>query len=67
MLNSRRLEKLKQKWFNLSYCEHLDGLKQEGISIQNVGGAYLIICIGIVLACIAWLMDFCAHFINNKL
>ena len=66
MLNTRKLEELKEKWLKPPLCGHSDQLEPETVSIQNVGGAYLIICVGIALACTALLIDFLYNLFGQK-
>lgn len=55
MLNKRKLEKLKETWWNnnpaAKKCEKQDD-QADGISIQNIGGVFIVIFMGIGLACI---------------
>lgn len=55
LLNRRRLEKLKENWWNNNpkamKCEKQDD-QSDGISIQNIGGVFIVIFMGIGLACI---------------
>ena len=57
MLNTRQLEKLKNKWWNQTYCEKPEDYT-DGITVQKVGGAYLVIIIGIGLACVSLFVEF---------
>ncbi|XP_024885188.1 ionotropic receptor 25a isoform X1 [Temnothorax curvispinosus] len=54
LLNKRRLEKLKDKWWKQNpmkkNCE-LENNQSDGISIQNIGGVFLVIFVGIIFAC----------------
>lgn len=54
MLNKRRLEKLKNIWWSQNpkrrTCEKEDD-QSDGISIQNIGGVFIVIFVGIFLAC----------------
>ncbi|KAI8421537.1 hypothetical protein MSG28_009573 [Choristoneura fumiferana] len=55
LLNKRKLEKLKENWWNNNpeamKCEKQDD-QSDGISIQNIGGVFIVIFMGIGLACI---------------
>lgn len=55
LLNKRKLEKLKETWWNNNpankKCEKEDD-QADGISIQNIGGVFIVIFMGIGLACI---------------
>lgn len=55
LLNKRKLEKLKETWWNNNeeskVCEKQDD-QSDGISIQNIGGVFIVIFMGIGLACI---------------
>ncbi|XP_037068272.1 ionotropic receptor 25a-like isoform X1 [Pollicipes pollicipes] len=61
LLNRRKLEVLKEKWWNQNparkYCEREDD-QSEGISIQNIGGVFIVIFVGIALACITLLGEY---------
>lgn len=54
MLNKRRLEKLKDRWWKHNpvrkNCD-LENDQSDGISIHNIGGVFLVIFVGIVFAC----------------
>lgn len=58
MLNERYPEKLKQKWVD----KQLDCPKQEneedGISIMNIGGVFVVVIIGIVFAFVVLIVEF---------
>ncbi|XP_050678788.1 ionotropic receptor 25a isoform X1 [Leptidea sinapis] len=55
LLNKRKLEKLKETWWNNNpeamRCEKQDD-QSDGISIQNIGGVFIVIFMGIGLACV---------------
>ncbi|XP_032516645.2 ionotropic receptor 25a [Danaus plexippus] len=55
LLNKRKLEKLKEDWWNNNpnaiKCEKQDD-QSDGISIQNIGGVFIVIFMGIGLACV---------------
>ncbi|CAK1585204.1 unnamed protein product [Parnassius mnemosyne] len=55
LLNKRELEKLKENWWNKNpnakRCDKQDD-QSDGISIQNIGGVFIVIFMGIGLACI---------------
>ncbi|KAF5269354.1 hypothetical protein FQA39_LY08746 [Lamprigera yunnana] len=54
LLNKRQLERLKEKWWNDNpnriRCEKMED-QSDGISIQNIGGVFIVIFVGICLAC----------------
>ncbi|XP_054159450.1 ionotropic receptor 25a-like [Oppia nitens] len=61
LLNQRRLESLKEIWWNKNKekkdCQ--DSKKQsDGISINNIGGVFIVIFIGVVLACITLAVEY---------
>ncbi|CAH0399704.1 unnamed protein product [Chilo suppressalis] len=55
LLNKRKLEKLKENWWTnnpkAKKCEKQDD-QSDGISIQNIGGVFIVIFMGIGLACV---------------
>ncbi|XP_050546759.1 ionotropic receptor 25a [Daktulosphaira vitifoliae] len=55
LLNKRKLEKLKETWWNMNpekkQCEKQDN-QSDGISIHNIGGVFIVIFVGIGLACL---------------
>nr|APZ81419.1 ionotropic receptor 25a [Adelphocoris lineolatus] len=55
LLNKRKLEKLKEKWWTENedrmQCEKQEE-QSDGISIHNIGGVFIVIFVGIGLACI---------------
>lgn len=61
LLNKRHLEKLKEKWWKKddvsSKCEKQED-QSDGISIQNIGGVFIVIFVGIGMACITLLFEF---------
>lgn len=61
MLNKRQLEKLKEKWWNKNKnkmdCEKPED-QSDGISIQNIGGVFIVIFVGIGLACITLVFEY---------
>lgn len=61
LLNKRHLEKLKEKWWKKddvsSKCEKPED-QSDGISIQNIGGVFIVIFVGIGMACITLLFEF---------
>ncbi|KAL1116158.1 hypothetical protein AAG570_005653 [Ranatra chinensis] len=61
LLNKRELEKLKEKWWN-NNPERKECQKQEdqsdGISIHNIGGVFIVIFVGIGLACITLAFEY---------
>ncbi|XP_057341195.1 ionotropic receptor 25a [Microplitis mediator] len=54
LLNQRKLETFKSKWWSRNPyrvdCTKKDS-QSDGISIQNIGGAFIVIFVGILLAC----------------
>ncbi|KAF7490853.1 Glutamate receptor 2 [Sarcoptes scabiei] len=61
LLNQRRLENLKEKWWNQNEekKECQDSKKQsDGISINNIGGVFIVIFIGVILACITLVIEY---------
>nr|QNL15113.1 ionotropic receptor 25a [Aulacocentrum confusum] len=54
LLNKRKLESLKNKWWNQNpkrrFCKKEDD-QSDGISIANIGGVFIVIFVGIFLAC----------------
>ncbi|XP_012259587.2 ionotropic receptor 25a-like [Athalia rosae] len=61
LLNKRRLEKLKEKWWNRNplkkTCAKEDD-QSDGISIQNIGGVFIVIFVGIGLACMTLAFEY---------
>lgn len=61
LLNKRQLEKLKEKWWKKedvsTKCEKPED-QSDGISIQNIGGVFIVIFVGIGMACITLLFEF---------
>lgn len=61
LLNRRQLERLKEKWWsgnpNAKKCEKQDD-QSDGISIQNIGGVFIVIFVGIGLACITLAFEY---------
>ena len=61
MLNRRKLEKLKDQWWNKNpekkKCDKADE-QSDGISIQNIGGVFIVIFVGIGLACITLIFEY---------
>nr|QHN69175.1 ionotropic receptor 6 [Sirex noctilio] len=61
LLNRRKLEKLKEKWWNRNplkkVCEKQDD-QSDGISIQNIGGVFIVIFVGIGLACLTLAFEY---------
>lgn len=60
-MNRRDLERLKEKWWNKNPdrkdCEKADD-QSDGISIQNIGGVFIVIFVGIGLACITLAFEY---------
>nr|ALR72535.1 ionotropic receptor IR6 [Colaphellus bowringi] len=61
LLNRRELERLKEKWWNKNPekkdCEKADD-QSDGISIQNIGGVFIVIFVGIGLACVTLAIEY---------
>ncbi|XP_068617329.1 ionotropic receptor 25a isoform X1 [Battus philenor] len=61
LLNKRKLEKLKENWWNNNpnavHCEKQDD-QSDGISIQNIGGVFIVIFMGIGLACLTLAVEY---------
>lgn len=61
LLNKRHLEKLKEKWWKKddvsAKCEKPED-QSDGISIANIGGVFIVIFVGIGLACITLAFEF---------
>ncbi|KAE8742923.1 Ionotropic receptor 25a [Frankliniella occidentalis] len=61
LLNKRKLEKLKERWWSLNpeikKCDKQDD-QQDGISIQNIGGVFIVIFVGIGLACVTLAFEY---------
>lgn len=58
LLNKRYLEKLKEAWWKRQKkCVKLED-QSDGISIQNIGGVFIVILVGIVLACITLVFEY---------
>ncbi|XP_043471341.1 ionotropic receptor 25a [Leptopilina heterotoma] len=61
LLNKRKLEKLKDKWWNRNEEKKVCGRdtdRNDGISIQNIGGVFIVIFVGIALACLTLVIEF---------
>lgn len=62
LLNKRKLESLKEKWWNENPERKAcgDGRRNtEGISIKNIGGVFIVITAGVCLACITLIYEQC--------
>lgn len=61
LLNKRQLEKFKERWWRKdevsSRCEKAED-QSDGISIQNIGGVFIVIFVGIGMACITLAFEF---------
>lgn len=61
MLNKRQLEKLKEKWWKndeiQAKCDKPED-QSDGISIENIGGVFIVIFVGIGMACITLLFEY---------
>ncbi|XP_053673131.1 ionotropic receptor 25a [Anopheles nili] len=69
LLNRRELEKLKEQWWKnddvQNKCEKPDD-QSDGISIQNIGGVFIVIFVGIGMACITLLFEFWYYKYRNN-
>lgn len=61
LLNKRQLEKLKEEWWTndeyQSKCEKPED-QSDGISIQNIGGVFIVIFVGIGMACVTLVFEY---------
>ncbi|XP_074039015.1 ionotropic receptor 25a isoform X1 [Leptinotarsa decemlineata] len=61
LLNRRELERLKEKWWNRNpenkECNTAED-QSDGISIQNIGGVFIVIFVGIGLACVTLAFEY---------
>lgn len=61
LLNKRQLEKLKEQWWKndevQSKCEKPED-QSDGISIQNIGGVFIVIFVGIGMACVTLVFEY---------
>ncbi|KAF2353180.1 Receptor ligand binding region [Trinorchestia longiramus] len=61
LLNQRKLEMLKERWWNQNpekkVCEE-ENDQSDGISIENIGGVFIVIFVGIGLACITLAIEY---------
>ena len=61
LTNNRFLEGLKEKWWtkneDTEECEEVDD-QSEGISIRNIGGVFIVIFTGIIVACIVLAFEY---------
>lgn len=60
LLNKRELEKLKEKWWRPPpdlKCDQPED-QSEGISIQNIGGVFIVIFVGIGMACLTLVFEY---------
>ncbi|XP_064468502.1 ionotropic receptor 25a-like [Ornithodoros turicata] len=68
LLNQRRLEGLKETWWNKNpakvTCDDSER-QSDGISIRNIGGVFIVIFIGVVMACITLAFEYC-YYKNRK-
>ncbi|GIX98994.1 ionotropic receptor 25a [Caerostris darwini] len=61
LLNQRKLEGLKEKWWNKNPAKkECDDSEQQsdGISIANIGGVFIVIFIGVVLAVLTLIVEY---------
>lgn len=61
LLNKRQLEKLKEKWWKndemRAKCDKSED-QSNGISIDNIGGVFIVIFVGIGMACITLIFEY---------
>lgn len=58
LLNKRYLEKLKEDWWkDKRKCEKVED-QSDGISIQNIGGVFIVIFVGIGMACLTLIFEY---------
>lgn len=59
LLNERRLETLKENWWS-HYKKICEDTKKssDGISIHNIGGVFIVIFAGVILACITLVFEY---------
>lgn len=58
LLNKRYLEKLKEDWWkDKKKCVKVED-QSDGISIQNIGGVFIVIFVGIGMACITLVFEY---------
>lgn len=61
LLNKRELEKLKERWWKndevQSTCVKPED-QSDGISIQNIGGVFIVIFVGIAMACVTLIFEY---------
>ena len=58
LLNKRFLEKLKEDWWkDKKTCEKVED-QSDGISIQNIGGVFIVIFVGIGMACVTLVFEY---------
>lgn len=61
MLNKRQLEKLKEDWWKNDEfqkgCQKAED-QSDGISIQNIGGVFIVIFVGIGMACVTLVFEY---------
>lgn len=61
LLNQRKLEQLKERWWNKNpkkkNCPKLED-ESDGISIQNIGGVFIVILIGIALSIVTLAFEY---------
>lgn len=61
LLNKRTLEQLKTRWWTKNpekkTCDK-ENDQSEGISIQNIGGVFIVIFVGIALACVTLAFEY---------
>ncbi len=61
LLNQRELEHLKEKWWNQNPnkkdCPKVED-ESDGISIQNIGGVFIVILVGIALSIVTLAFEY---------
>ena len=69
LLNKRQLEKFKERWWRR---DELGGRcvkpedQSDGISIQNIGGVFIVIFVGIGMACVTLAFEFWYYKIRKQ-
>ncbi|CAG7815216.1 unnamed protein product, partial [Allacma fusca] len=62
LLNQRQLEQLKEQWWNENPHKAVncpkDDNQSDGISIHNIGGVFIVIFVGIIMACFTLVFEY---------
>ncbi|KAK9293469.1 hypothetical protein QLX08_011592 [Tetragonisca angustula] len=70
LLNKRKLEKLKDKWWKKNPerkdCD-AENSQSDGISIQNIGGVFVVIFLGIIFACFTLAFEYWYYRYRTKI